>query len=76
MEEHKKSFLTIMEFAEELKVHPNTVRRAIKKGRIGAIKTGNGKRSFYRIPRSEFQRMAMVDMEDVIERMIEKRMGK
>lgn len=66
-------FLTIKEFAFELGVHHVTIRRAIARGRINAIRVGGIKKSIYRIPRSELQRLAIKDLEDIIEKIIEKR---
>ena len=44
-------FLTIKEVAVIFAVHPYTIRRAIKKGFLIAIRIGDGKRSPYRISR-------------------------
>lgn len=66
-------FYTIIEFSNLLQVHPNTVRRALKTGRISGFKVGAGKRSSYRIPKSEINRIALFDMEEIIEKIIEKR---
>lgn len=70
----KEDFLSIKEFAALLKVHHNTVRRCILRGRINAIKIGGVKNSVYRIPRSELQRLAITDLENIIDKLIEKRM--
>ena len=40
----ESDFYTIIEFANKLRVHPHTIRRAIHQGRIQAIKIGIGKR--------------------------------
>lgn len=53
--------LSVKEFAEKLRVHPNTVRRGLKSGRIAGLRTGTGKRSTWRIPYSEIARMAAED---------------
>ena len=66
-------FLSIKEFAILLKVHPNTIRRAVKSGRINAFKVGYGKKAIYRIARIEINRIAIFDLEEMIERIIEKR---
>lgn len=42
-------FYSIKEAAVIFNVHANTIRHAIKKGFIVAIRIGNGKRSPYRI---------------------------
>lgn len=69
----QNDFLSIKEFAAKLKVHPNTIRRAIKSGRINGFRVGGGKKSSYRIPASEIGRIALFDLEEFIERVIEKR---
>lgn len=56
------SFFSIKEFANLLRIHPNTVRNSIKSGKIQAFKVGFGKRSVYRIPASEINRMALYDI--------------
>lgn len=66
-------FYSIKEFACKLKVHPNTIRRAIKSGKISSIKIGTGKRPVYRIPYSEIGRMAEFDLNEYIEKIIEER---
>lgn len=66
----QKEFLTVQEYAKLLNIHPNTVRRSIKSGRISAFKVGSGDMSNWRIPRSEINRMALVDLEKIIEKKI------
>lgn len=73
IEDENVSFYTIVEFALKIRVHPNTVRRAIKSGRINAFRVGAGKRSSYRIPKDEINRMALVDLENLISDMINKK---
>lgn len=70
----QSDFFSIKEFASKVGVHENTIRRAIKNGKISAVKMGSGTRSHYRIAKTEIDRIALVDMEKMIEKMIEKRM--
>lgn len=70
-----KDFLSIQEFAAMLGVHSNTIRRSIKSGRIDALKVGSGKRSVYRIARTEVNRMAKFDLDAIIENEVQKRLG-
>ena len=70
----KPKFYCVKEFALELGVHPNTIRRAIKKGKISALKLGQGKRTIYRIPYSEAARMMEFDLAEYIEMEVRKRL--
>lgn len=64
----KKDIFSIKDFAEELDVHVNTVRNMIKHGLLSAFKIGcGGKTSHYRIPRSEIDRMALLNLRKVID---------
>lgn len=56
------NFLTIKEFAEHMKMHPATVRKAIREGKIFAARPGAGKRSRYRIAESELDRLHLQSM--------------
>ena len=67
-------FLSIKEFAQKLGVHPNTIRRAIKSGRISAFRIGSGEKSIYRISSNEINRLSLIDLEKIIGKMIEERM--
>ena len=69
----ENEFLSIKEFAIKVGVHPDTVRRSIKSGRINGFKVGSGKRARYRISKSEINRIALFDMEELINQIIEKR---
>lgn len=60
-------YFSIKEFAIELRVHPTTILRSIKFGRIHAMKIGRGKKSVYRIPETEFKRMLDFDLREVIQ---------
>jgi excisionase family DNA binding protein len=66
-----KDFMSINEFSDYLNLHPNTVRKAIKKGRLSAFKVGAGKNAKFLIPRSETHRMAIMDLEIVVKNMAE-----
>ena len=56
------NFLTVEEFAERVKLHPGSVRRAIKQGRIFASRPSPGKRAPYRIAESELERLHLQGM--------------
>lgn len=73
MQTAEKDFLSIKEFASKVKLHPNTIRRSIKNGRLSAFRIGFGPRAHYRIAASEVNRIALIDMEDMIKRIMEKR---
>jgi len=60
-----KDILNVKEFAEYIRVHPNTVHNMIRKGYLAAFKTGNGKTCSYRIAKSEAQRMALIDLQEL-----------
>lgn len=51
-------FYTVEEFANILKVTPETIRRAIRAGRIAAIKYNDCKKGSWRISRHQFDKMA------------------
>jgi excisionase family DNA binding protein len=71
--EMEQDFLSIKEFASELGVHHNTIRRCIARGRINAIRVGGIRKSIYRIPRSELQRLAIKDLEYIIDKIVEEK---
>ncbi len=48
-------FLSIKEVATIFSVHEATIRRAIRKGHLIAIRIGMGKKSPYRISRKEIE---------------------
>lgn len=66
-------FLTVKEFAKCLRIHYNTVRNMIKKGRIHAFKIGNGKTSDFRIPITEINHLGILGIEESIKETLSKR---
>lgn len=67
-----QEFLTIQEFADCIRVNYFTIWRGIKNGHIQAFRVGSGKKSSYRIPKSEIGRMCLFDLEDTIKKIIDK----
>lgn len=51
----EREFLSIKEVAVIFSVHEVTIRRAIRKGFIIAVRVGDGKRSPYRISRKSIE---------------------
>lgn len=72
-EKEEPNYYTIDEFAAKLRIHHNTVRRWIKNGNIQAIKIGPKNKPTYRIDKTEIGRIAMFNLEETIERIIEDR---
>lgn len=50
-------FFTVNEFAEKLKLNPQTIRRGIRQGKFYAVRVGIGAKSHYRIPKTELERL-------------------
>jgi excisionase family DNA binding protein len=67
-------FFSILEFAQLIKVHPNTIRNMIKNGRLCAFRVGGGRTSSYRISKSEIHRISVLDLENIIQDIVDKRM--
>jgi len=55
------NLLTVDEFAKKVRLCTHTVRRAIKDGKINAFRPGIGKRSRYRIPETEIERLLVME---------------
>lgn len=68
------NYYTVKEMANILGVHPTTIIRSIKYGRIAAFRVGSGKKASYRILKVEIKRMAEFDLETVIKAEVEKRL--
>lgn len=58
-------FYTVEEYAKILNCHPNTVLNSIKTGYLEAIRLGDGKKSSYRIPKSEPYRLALINLKEI-----------
>ena len=67
-----KEFYTVQEFAQKFSIHPETIRKSIKNGRIQAIRVGIGKRTPFRIPHDEVQRLSLMSFDQVVRKFQEK----
>lgn len=67
-------YLSIKQFAALIGIHVNTVRRLIKKGRLIAVSMGTEKKAHYRIARSELNRIAVIDLNVYIEKIVDDRL--
>ncbi len=52
-----EEYYTVKEFAKLLKLSTETVRRAIRAGKIAAVKIDDSKKGSWRISRFQFERM-------------------
>jgi len=66
-----KDFYSIKEFAAKLYVSEATIRRAITKSRINAFRVGYSDKSSYRIPHSEISRMAIIDLQKLVKKLVQ-----
>ncbi len=71
---NNNDILTIKEFAELIRVHPNSVRNMIKKGRLSCFRIGGGETSAYRIPRTEVQRLSLINLEEIVDKKVQKKL--
>ncbi len=60
-------FYSVKEFASHIRVHTNTIYRAIKLGRLHAFRINQGKRCVIRIAASEIQRLSEKDMQKIMD---------
>jgi len=74
MKKNETQFLSVQQFAKRLGKHPNSIYRAIWSNRISAIRIGQSKNSTYRIPVSELERVGLIDLEEIINDMVEKKL--
>ena len=56
----REKFITVQDAAEQLQVHPQTVRVWLREGKLRGRLIG-GRKSGYRIPASEIDRLLMPD---------------
>ena len=56
------NYLTVEEFASRIKMHPQSVRKSIKEGKIFASRPSMGKRGPFRIAESELERLHVQSM--------------
>lgn len=66
-------YLSVKEFASKMKLHYNTVLRAIKTGKLNAVRIGSGKKATFRIASSEVNRIALCDLEQLVSKIIEEK---
>ncbi len=72
---NQNEFLSIKEFAAKIGAHPNTIRRSIQKGRISACDIGSGGKKIYRIARSEIDRIALLNLKEIVDKMVEEKIS-
>lgn len=53
-------FLTVQEFADKVRMCRHTIFKSIKAGKIYAMRVGVGKKSPYRIPETEIERLQVM----------------
>ncbi len=56
--QEQDEYYTVKEFAKLLKISAETVRRAIRAGKIAAVKLNDTEKGSWRISRLQLQRMA------------------
>lgn len=62
----QQTYLSVNDLAKMMRVSEATIRRSIQKGRINAFRVGAGKKSPFRIPLSEVQRIQLMSHEEIM----------
>ena len=70
----QNEYLSVKEFASLMGLHYNTILRSIKSGKLTAVRIGSGKKSTFRIARSEIHRIALYDMEDLVTKILQEKL--
>lgn len=65
-----EEFYTITEVSKKLRVHPNTIRNAIKKGHLLAVRLHDNPKSHWRIPAGELQRIGHWGLKQAYEKLM------
>lgn len=65
MDLKEKMYFSVKEFSKITNLHPNTVRRSIHNGMISSIRIGEGKNAAFRIPKSELERLELLDLKNI-----------
>lgn len=76
MFEYPEAYISIKDFAKYMRVHHNTIRRAIKNKRLQAVNVGSGNRKIWRIPISEIHRLTEFDLANMIPGSLSKQLAK
>jgi len=71
-----EDLMTVQEFADHVRMHYNSIVKAIRAGRINAFRITSGKRAPYRIPKSEINRIAMIDLEKIVNQIVSDKVKK
>lgn len=61
-----KEYYTIQEFADKIGACYRTIYKGIKNGQIEAFRIGRGRGATYRICHTEFHRLGVFNLDDVI----------
>lgn len=69
----EEEYLSVKEFASLVGVHYNTIIRAIRSGRLNAFRLSSSRKAGYRIARSEIHRLAFMNLEEMVCKIIEEK---